>query len=249
MIHRGNRFITVYDLESLAEVPPLQEWPVLPDSWIASVSAATSPRRSRSTSRVRTPPPESSPTRDLPGVLSEIADAPEGDRNNTLNEHAFRLAIAAGGTLEAEIEDEMTEAAMESGLDEEEILNTLESAQDAAMERHSQVDRWMAEVHADPTINRKRSRNRVTDLARILAQHALIARVSLRQLSEELGASHQAVHRYLKLLEQRGLVRLLASPPGTPSRYRLVFPYGKKCDNPPLSPPHSPVAVRVGQPA
>ncbi|MFC1783819.1 phage/plasmid primase, P4 family [Planctomycetota bacterium] len=65
----------------------------------------------------------------LAGCLDELQKAPEGQRNQTLNAMALRLGqfVAGGYLIRLDIEEQLYQTALEIGLDESEIMPTIQS--------------------------------------------------------------------------------------------------------------------------
>ena len=75
--------------------------------------------------------------RALAGEVEVVRAATPGNRNNTLNTAGVKLGnLVASGALErAQVESELTEAALSTGLPQDEIRATLRSAIEAGMRR------------------------------------------------------------------------------------------------------------------
>ena len=72
----------------------------------------------------------------LRGAAKDLADAPDGSRNETLNAKTFRMArmAARGWIAQSDVVDALHEAAKESGLDDAEIQKSLASGMTAGLD-------------------------------------------------------------------------------------------------------------------
>src|SRR5688500_17456940 len=101
-------------------------------AWLAK-DAPEAPKAARRKRAIRTPAPRGTAlgrylTRALAEEVANVADAPDGERNDTLNKAAFALGqLVAHGLSRDDVERQLTAAAEVIGLESDEIARTIRS--------------------------------------------------------------------------------------------------------------------------
>ena len=137
-VHPDGGEYTVEDDSEIAELP----------DWLLSLlrpepehKTGISPPVSTQAAGSESPLTESGAHAALDSACSDLINAPEGTRNPTLNDKAYRLGrmVAAGLLDEQKVRDRLTAAAAAAGLTGDEVRKTLDSAMTAASKKPREV--------------------------------------------------------------------------------------------------------------
>jgi hypothetical protein len=174
-------------------------------------------------------------------AIAAVATAQAGDRNNTLNDEAFQLAL--WGRMDASTRAALFHAAVSGGQISDDVDVTLDSAIGAATRRRRHGDQWLAALGA--TTRHEASRHRLglltaarhlADLSAAVTQGRPVV-MSARELAERLGfVAAETANTYLQELVATGwLTRCEPDEVFGTFRYQLVHPdaHSPKSDNHP----------------
>jgi len=141
-------------------------------------------------------------------LIQQVAEAPEGTRNTTLNTVAFTV-FTRGDTDEA-TRDALIQAAAASGLGLAEVMATVESAWTAAWAKWQPINSWLDDVEQHIAITGLRSPWELATAEYLAALAMQLPKswidASVRHLSEEVGTSHTIAARAIKQLVKWGLL-------------------------------------------
>lgn len=141
------------------------------------------------------------------GNISKVSEAQIGQRNNTLNHEAFKIAVRDGFT--PQLKQRLLKVAQQAGLDSREAADTIDSAFEAAERKRQPVLQWMQTIAADAAISSKRNKRRILAAAECFKRvHLLTGQTTIgmssRYLAEQIGCQQRAAAEILRLLVNQG---------------------------------------------
>lgn len=141
----------------------------LPQAWIDALKAGNGPQNRQAaqeasrTGTTITMPPDSKlekwSRQAIACMLEELAQTPQGERNNTLNNVALRsIRIAMNGSIRGQgswLKQELTQAAQQAGLSMQEITKTIQSAAKKAEAEGPAYPKDYSPAQAQPLANNR----------------------------------------------------------------------------------------------
>lgn len=227
----GYRYLVIYDVAAFLNHDGT--FPEMPPAWYPALRKG------------RTPLGKTTPFLTDVGVhslISEVREAKEGCRNNTLNSAVFRAS--ASGLAGDEVIQEFEAAAMEIGLNAAEISATIHSATSSAPQPRTDMQAWRQTAVRHPDLQHNRIRVnalRVIDVVATVAANAQSGQafgLSARDLAERTGLSKDTAARLMNRLMDCDLLRSVPWVDHSKARrYRLKIPsHAPECDSHPLLP-------------
>lgn len=228
VVHAGHRYLVLYEPEKL-----LHEWgpfAVLPAAWNLALAKTSATRPTRITTEHG----------ERGHAISELIDqvrSCEDLRNETLNRSVF-IAVKTGLCTEEDL-DAFRDAALHSGLPEDEVERTLSSATTGALKAWEEPAAWYWKVREELRNSGRRNRSTLVDAAAVIARTAAwvgksCVGMSARTLSEEIGVSSKTAALLLTELCRGGWLKRLYVGRHDAMRYELVPPGDARGDSQPL---------------
>jgi len=224
VIDRIHRFYRVYDPQLWLDVDTVSEIPL---EWAKSFEPSSLERRNSSPGSRALKPAASPPSHDLDELVKRVRNAEAGNRNTPLNDSYF-IALRQGHDPTS-IRSRFREAAIAAGHSPSQTDRTLDSVEKKVERLHTEASEWLAAVMAWQTSEGMNPR--MIQVAQIFADlhrrksHNQPIHMSVRELSEKVGVSHNGANKYIRKFMKSGYLHSLGRTKLTAAReFHITIP-------------------------